>query len=233
MRQMKTSPSRVSANSSIQRARARSAGLVGSRARGGIALLQVLADHRAVGYGDLVVDVDRNAPQRIELAEPVVAEERHDRVELIGHALHLADGEHLAHVRRHRAADDGGWARQRAHGERLHRGWSRAQYSPALRLTYDAIARRFRALRDRRGATRPRIEASHGLFRRQHQPHPAVPDHRHVDQGARAEGQGPRHHRSVGGRARLRRRPTTSRTPRSRRCARARPSTPTSTASPS
>ena len=47
-------------------------------------------------------------------------------------------------------------------------------------------------------------EASHGLFCRQREPHLALPDHRHVDQGARAESQGPRHHLAVRGRARFR-----------------------------
>src|SRR5205085_9534811 len=70
---------------------------------------------RAVAERHPVVDENRNAAQRAELAEPVVAEEGHDGVEAIGNSLHLANREHLAHVRRDRVADNGCGIRRHAY----------------------------------------------------------------------------------------------------------------------
>jgi len=97
---------RESANSSNQRAR----GAIGRARRVerrlGVALFEVLADDRRIAQRDLVVDVDRDSAQRAQRREAVVAEEGHDRVDLVCHALQVQTDQHLAHIRRKVAADD-------------------------------------------------------------------------------------------------------------------------------
>src|SRR6266545_794671 len=75
----------------------------------GLLVLEVLADHRGVRQHEIAVDQHRDAPKRTQLREPVVAEERHDVVDLVGHALHLQAGQDLADIRRQVAADDQDW----------------------------------------------------------------------------------------------------------------------------
>ena len=102
---MNTSPVRVSANSSIQRARARAAGVSGkspgvpwrSSRDSAITVLSARV---------LIVDQDGNPPQRAEAAEFIIALERNDRVDAIGCPLEVAHRHHLAHIGRHWAADD-------------------------------------------------------------------------------------------------------------------------------
>jgi len=78
------------------------AGAIGDVARVerrlGVAILEVLADHGRVGEGHPVVDEDRNAPERAQLGEAVVAHEGDDRIDLVGDALRVQADEHLAHV---------------------------------------------------------------------------------------------------------------------------------------
>src|SRR6516225_10007474 len=101
MRQMKTSPMRVSANSSSQRARARAAGPAGNS--GG-----------AVSERHLVVDVHRDATQRADAGEFVVALERDDGIGAPAHALDVGDRHHFSRVGGDRPSDDrGGMHRSR------------------------------------------------------------------------------------------------------------------------
>src|SRR4030095_13702880 len=58
---------------------------------------------------EVAIDQHRDAPERAQLGEPVVAEERHDVVDLVGHALHLQAGQDLADIGRQVAADDQDW----------------------------------------------------------------------------------------------------------------------------
>ena len=74
-----------------------------------MALVQILGNHRAVGQSHLIVDQDGNPPQWAEAAEFIIALERNDRVNAIGHPLNVAHRHHLAHIGRHRAADDRRW----------------------------------------------------------------------------------------------------------------------------
>ena len=78
----------------------------------GVAFVEILTDRRAVGQCHLIVDENRDAAQRAEAGEFVVALERHNRVAAPGNTLKLADHHDLAGVWGARAADDGG----RLHG---------------------------------------------------------------------------------------------------------------------
>ena len=91
----------------LEPARARAVGRLARIERGGgVEVFEVLADHRGIAQRHLAIGVHRNPPQRRERAERFVAEERNDRVDLIGDALQVEHREHLAHVRRDVAADD-------------------------------------------------------------------------------------------------------------------------------
>ena len=62
-------------------------------------VFEILADHGGVDERHAVVDEDRDAPERAQRREAVAAHERHDRIDLVRHALQVQADEHLAHVR--------------------------------------------------------------------------------------------------------------------------------------
>ena len=55
---------------------------------------------------EIAVDQDRDAAERAQAAELVIAEEGRDRVDLVGEALEVQHAEHLADVGADEAADD-------------------------------------------------------------------------------------------------------------------------------
>jgi hypothetical protein len=101
---------RVSANSSSQRARARG-GVAGTERGLGVAVVQVLADDGGIRERHVAVDQHRDAPERAQRREAFVAEERHDRVDLVREALEPEADEDLPDVGGYVVADD-------AHGRR-------------------------------------------------------------------------------------------------------------------
>ena len=61
-------------------------------------VFEILADHGGVGERHAVVDEHGDAPERAQRREAVAAHERHDRIDLVRHALQVQADEYLAHV---------------------------------------------------------------------------------------------------------------------------------------
>lgn len=122
----------------------------------GILLVEPDADHRAVGQHEIALHQHRDAAQRREAGEGIIAVEGGDRVDRVDEALQRHAGEHLAHLGADEAADD-----EDVLGPRPARSFRRTVSHAPCRLGPCRARAQFPR---KRGSTPPCPPCSLGLF---------------------------------------------------------------------